>query len=274
VEAAERDKARRQIEEEFNADVTYEVVRHAGQHELERTTSALAWSGFAAGLSMACSLLVQALLESHLPEAGWAPLVVKLGYPVGFLIVILASQQLYTENTLTAVVPVLADRGMPWIERIRRVGRVWAVVLVANLAGAHVAAWVAARTTAFDPPVRDAFAAIGRQAMGDRFPTMLLQAVIAGWLIALMVWMLPAAKHAKVPVIFAITWIVGAAGLPHIIAGSVDVLYLVWRGEIPWTSYAGRYLVPALLGNTIGGTLLVAALNHAQVTADKQRGAT
>src|SRR3954466_6861931 len=84
-----------------SAHVVYEAIRKEGRHELERKVSSLAWSGLAAGLSMGFSFITQAMLEHHLPAANWQPLVSSLGYSVGFLIVILGRQQLFTENTLT-----------------------------------------------------------------------------------------------------------------------------------------------------------------------------
>ena len=118
LEPHERQKA--DEEEQLNADVTYEVIRREGEGELRRSPSALAYSSLAAGLSMGFSFLAQGLLRSHLPDTEWAPLVSKLGYAVGFLIVILGSQQLFTENTLTAVVPTLAQRSGRLFARMAR----------------------------------------------------------------------------------------------------------------------------------------------------------
>ena len=261
---APKDEHKADEEEQLNADVTYEVIRRQGEQEMKRSSSALAWSGLAAGLSMGFSLVAQALLRSHLPDADWTPLISKLGYAVGFLIVVLGSQQLFTENTLTIVVPALSRRS---VRTVRDVLRVWGVVLATNLIGAHLFAVLIARTTAFGPKMHEAFGAIGRQSIDGPFGTMLLQAIVAGWLIALMVWMVPAAKEAKVWVIVMMTWLVGAGGLAHVIAGSTDVLYLVFNGELPYATYLGRFLAPALLGNVIGGVTLVACLNHAQVVA-------
>ena len=263
-ELSPRDAEKADEEEQTNADVTYEVIRRQGEQEMKRATSALAWSGLAAGLSLGFSLVTQAVLRSHLPEAEWTPLVTKLGYAVGFLIVILGSQQLFTENTLTIVVPALSRRS---IRTVRDVMRVWGVVLATNLIGAHLFALVLARTTTFGPKMHEAFGAIGRSAIDGTFGTVFLQAIAAGCLIALMVWMVPAAKEAKFWVIVVMTWLVGAAGLAHVIAGSTDVLYLVFNGELPYPTYLGRFLLPALLGNVIGGVTLVACLNHAQVVA-------
>ena len=144
------------------AHVVHEAVRMDGATELERSWSGLATSGLAAGLSMGFSFIAESLLRSKLPDAPWRPLIAKLGYSVGFLIVILGKQQLFTENTLTAVIPVLSRR--TW-KSVFRMMRLWAIVLAANLAGAHVVAWVLGNTGVFPPPVKEAMNQIAHEAM-------------------------------------------------------------------------------------------------------------
>ncbi len=246
------------------AVVVHEAIRKEGEEELRRPMSALAWSGLAAGLSMGFSLMAEGLLRAALPDAPWRPLVSKLGYSVGFLVVVLGRQQLFTENTLTVILPLLTRRTMA---ALWTVARLWAVVLAANLVGALLFAWVAGRTDIFDPQVRSAFAALGRDGLTSTFGTVILKGIFAGWLIALMVWLLPGAEAARFWVIILVTYLVGLAKLTHIIAGSVEVLFLVTTGQVSFLTYLARYMVPTLIGNTIGGVSLVAALNHAQVVA-------
>ena len=248
----------------LDAKTTYEVIRLEGLEELDRATSALAWSGLAAGLSMGFSFVAEALLRSHLPDAPWRPLIAKAGYSVGFLIVILGSQQLFTENTLTPIVPLLHK----WsVGRLRNVLRLWGAVLAANLVGAALFATALARLDVVEPAAQQAFGDLAREAMKFSVPVTMLHAVYAGWLIALMVWMLPGAETSKPLVIIVMTYIVGLAGFAHVIAGSVEVLYAVAHGEATlWAAIAG-YMLPTLVGNVAGGLTMVAALNHAQATS-------
>ena len=250
-----------QEEQSLDAKTTHEVIRLEGERELERSNGALFWSGLAAGLAMGFSLVAQGVLHHSLPDAPWRPLLTSLGYSVGFLIVILGSQQLFTENTLRVIVPLLSrSEG----QTLGNVARVWAVVLAANLVGAAVFAVVAARTEMFSPEVRHAFTELSRKAMEPDFGLTLLRAIFAGWLIALMVWMLPAARTAHLWVIVIVTWLVGAAHLAHVVAGAVEAFYLSALGEQGWGEALAGFVLPAFLGNALGGTALVAALNHAQ----------
>ncbi len=247
--------------------VVHAAVCREGEEELARPPSALAWSALAAGLSMGFSLVGEGLLRAHLPDEPWRPLITKFGYSLGFLIVILGRQQLFTENTLTPILPLLIRRDAA---TLLRVARLWAVVLAFNLLGALLFAWLVADTAAFHPAVKQAFLEVGQTALAGSFGTGVLRGVFAGWLIALMVWLLPAADAARVRIIILITYTVGLGGLTHVVAGSVEVFYLAIAGAASWTGVIGGYVVPALLGNILGGVALVAALNHAQVVAGRE----
>lgn len=264
---SEDEEKQAEEEQSLDAKTTHEVIRRQGERELERSTGALAWSGLAAGLAMGFSLVAQGVLHSALPDAHWRSLVASLGYSVGFLIVILGSQQLFTENTLTAVTPLLARRDG---RTLRNVARLWTVVLLANLLGALAFAYVAARTEAFSPEMRHAFTELSRKATEPEFGLIVLRGIFAGWLIALMVWMLPAAQTAHVWVIVIVTWLVGAAHLSHVVAGAVEAFYLTAAGERSLGQSLGGFILPALIGNVIGGTTLVAALNYAQSVAGER----
>lgn len=247
-----------------SALVVHEAIRREGEQELQRSSSALFWSGLAAGLSMGFSLIAEGLLRAHLPDQTWRPLVTKVGYSFGFLLVVLGRQQLFTENTLTPILPLLLH---PDRKTLRNVIRLWVVVLVANLLGALAIAWVLGNTNVFRPEVRQAFHDIGYDSASVTFGEALLRGVFAGWLIAFMVWLLPFAEAFRVVVIVALTWLVGVGQFTHVIAGSVEVLYLGATGTATFSQVVGSYIIPTLIGNILGGVALVAALNHAQVVS-------
>ena len=267
IAAPELTEQQRQEAEErtsVSAIVVHETVRYDGEEELKRPASALAWSGLAAGMSMGFSLVAQALLQSRLPDTSWRPLIVRTGYSLGFLIVIIGRQQLFTENTLTAIIPLLARRNL---ETFVKVLKLWAVVLTANLTGAHIFAWVVGNTPMFKSEVQTAMLSIAQEAANVKFGEAILRGIFAGWLIAMMVWMLAAIDTGRIAVIMILTYTVAIASLTHIIAGSVEVLFLVMVGVKSWGAVAWGHLLPTLLGNIIGGVSLTAAVNHAQVVA-------
>jgi len=248
-----------------NALIIHETIRLEGEDELERKGSALLLSGLAAGLTMGFSLVVEGVLQAHLPDAPWRELITSWGYTIGFLIVVLGRQQLFTENTLTPILPLLHNRNASTLWRVLRL---WVVVLAANIVATFAFAYAIAHTDVFSPEIKSAFAEISRHTIGSSFWTTLFKAVFAGWLIALMVWLLPAAEAARPFVILIVTYVVSLGGFAHIVAGSVDAAYLIQIGEAGWADYLTRFFAPTLIGNVLGGVTLVAALNYGQVAPE------
>ena len=248
-----------------SAKIIYDAIYKEATSELSRSSSALFWSGLAAGLSMGFSMISEGLLKAYLPDADWSFLVSNLGYSVGFIIVILGKQQLFTENTLTPLLPLFHKKSY---STLLNVLRLWGIVLVSNLIGALVISFVAARTEVFDPHVQNAFAALGRTAMEPLFGTTLLRGIFAGWVIALIVWLIPYAETARIWVIMILTYIIGIGHFSHVIAGSVETFTLAFMSGVSWMSVIGNFILPSLIGNMLGGIIIVALLNHAQVKSD------
>jgi len=232
-----------------DAYVLHEAIRLGGDEELRRHGGALFLSAFAAGLSIALSLIVPGVLKSHLPDADWSKVITSMGYAVGFLVVVLGRQQLFTENTITPVLPLLHDRS---VKTTWRVLRLWTIVLCGNLLG----------TLAISTPL------VSHDAIAHEFAATFVKAIFAGWMIALMVWFLPATGSAAPFIIMLMTWLVSLCSLAHVVAGSVEAFYLVVTGAATMGEYVGRFFVPTLLGNLFGGVALVAVLNYGQVAPE------
>ena len=261
-------RERREVEKRARIStlVLHETVREEGERELNRPSRALALSGLAAGLSMGFSLVFQGLLHAYLPAAAWRPLVDNLGYSVGFVIVVLGRQQVFTVNTLTAMMPRFTH---PDWHTFFKVAKLWAVILLANLVGALLFSTIVAHTTIFPADIQHSFAEVSQHSLRGGFGLTILRGIFAGWLIALMVWLLPSTEGTKLHIIILLTYLVALGGFAHIIAGSVDVLYLVNVGAVSWGGYFLSFMLPTLIGNIIGGVSLVAALNFGQVAADR-----
>jgi formate/nitrite transporter FocA (FNT family) len=256
----------RDIEERrhLRAPMIYEVLRREGEEEMSRPISSLWWSGVAAGLSISFSLLSQAILQHHLPDRSWRPLVSSFGYPVGFLMSVLGRQQLFTENTITVVLPVAAS---PTLPNFGRLIRIWAIVLLANLAGTLFAALFCGLTPVLNPDIRAVMLEISRHAMEGGPLDLFFRAITAGFLIAAMVWLLPSAGSAEFLVITMMTYLVGVGGFAHVIAGSFEAFMLAVSGQIDASAII-FIAVPVLLGNIVGGTVLFTVISHAQVAPE------
>ncbi|MEX5321162.1 formate/nitrite transporter family protein [Pseudomonas shirazica] len=247
------------------AAVLHEIIRYQGDQELERTLAALWWSALAAGLSMGLSLMAMGLFYARLPEGDSAQVIASIGYSAGFLAVILARQQLFTENTLTAVLPVMTA---PTLANFGRLLRLWSVVLLGNLAGTLLVAWVMLELPIFDSKTDVAFLEVGRKVMKNDVSQMFAKGIVSGWMIATMVWMIPSMEHAKIWIILMITYLMALGDFTHIVVGSVEVSYLVWAGDETWSSFWLEFALPTLAGNIIGGSFIFGLISHAQVRSD------
>ncbi len=247
------------------AMATHEVIRQEGEKELERDAMALLWSAIAAGLSISASLVAKGIFHVHLGALPGSYLLENLGYTFGFIIVILARQQLFTENTVTAVLPIMHK---PSAGNIALLLRLWGVVLLGNLLGGAIAAWAFNIMPIFDDATREAFQSISQKVMENTPTEMFANAIISGWLVATMVWMFPAAGSAKVIVIILMTWLIALADTTHIVVGSVEIFYLIFSGALPWQEFFWPFALPTLAGNICGGTFIFALLSHAQIRND------
>jgi formate-nitrite transporter family protein len=244
------------------APLIYEIVRRMGEEEMERPTTSLWWSGVAAGLSISFSLLAQAILQARLPDTSWRPLVTSLGYPVGFLIVVLARQQLFTENTITPVLPLAAKFTF---ENLRKLARLWVIVFAANMTGTAAAAVFCTLPPVLAPELRDVMIDISRHILDPSWFESFFRAITAGFLIAAMVWLIPSAEAAAFHVIALMTYLIAVGGFQHVVAGSVEAFMLVINGQLGLGHMIAYFLAPVLLGNIVGGTVLFTLISHAQV---------
>jgi formate/nitrite transporter FocA (FNT family) len=249
----------------LSALTIFEVLRREGEDEMDRPATSLWWSGVAAGLSLSVSLIAQGVLQTRLPDTPWRPLVTSLGYTIGFLIAVMARHQLFTENTITAVLPVTARLSL---FNLARMGRLWALVLIANLAGTLLAALFCSFTPVIPDEVRDAMLTISHESVAHSPLEIFVKAIAAGFLIAAMVWLLPSAQSTQFHVILLMTYVIAIGGFAHIVAGSFEGFMLVANDQLQlWPLLAG-FALPTLLGNIIGGTGLFSLIAYAQVAKE------
>ncbi len=242
-----------------------EAVVEDGRQELRRGSTGLAFSGLAAGLNISFSAIALAVIGSLTGGVGLAAIA---AYPVGFLIVVLGRAELFTENTVTPVAVVLTDRS-----KLLNMLRLWAVIFVFNVLGVIAFAFVFTYGGILGSAASDLLLGEVARKMEEGFWEVTLKAVIGGWLVALIAWLVAASQDTISQIFF--TWLlvllIPAAGLAHCIAGSTEVLIGVFAGEASWTEYLVRFLVPATLGNAVGGLVLVTLLNYGQVVGSRRK---
>jgi formate-nitrite transporter family protein len=245
-------------------DIYVEVASNA-RDELKRSTLSLAISGFAGGIFMGLSGLGVAVASAQLGASPAALFIAQMFYPLGFLVVILGRAQLFTENTLYPVALSLAER-----KYHLHTLRLWATVLAANLCGTFSFALLAARTPALQPKILAELAHLGQASVQQASPSIFWSAVVAGWVIAMVAWLVSASHSitGSALVIWTLTFVIGLGHFAHCIAGSAEVLTTVLMHQAGWTSFA-RWLSLAVAGNVTGGVVIVTLLEYGQVIADR-----
>lgn len=265
----EKERENRTVREltPVSARLIFEAIHREGDEELNRPKGALWWSGIAAGLLIAFSAWGEALLRTSLPDTEWRYILENFGYSLGFLLVILGRMQLFTENTITTVVPLVMK---PAFITLSRVARLWTIVLTANIVGAFIVASFLAFAPVLTPELRAAMTDLSLHATGMPAIEGLMRGIPAGVLIAALVWMLPGAGNGGLMLIVVITWLIALGDFTHIIAGSVEMAFLLVQDQLGLQQALFGFFVPVLVGNIIGGTLVFTLLTSAQIKPEIQ----
>ena len=248
------------IRDFFSFEEIFARVLSAADHELEASNRYLFWSGLGAGAAIGLTFLARVVFAESAQEAT-PGIVGNLLYPVGFLIIVLGRYQLFTENTLTPVVLVLTK-----LASVANLMRLWLVVLLANMTGAVAVAALLAYFDVLNPPRLAKALEIGHHAHEAGWFDVFSKAIIAGWIVAAMVWLIHACKDtvSRLLVVWILMYFIGVGGFYHVITSSVEVFFLAFReSDIDLLPLLPHFVLPVLLGNTIGGVTFVAVLNWA-----------
>jgi formate/nitrite transporter FocA (FNT family) len=243
--------------------VIHEVVRLQGEEELQRPHGSLLWSGIAGGITIMASVIAQGSLHHKLPEGFPArEVVADLGYSLGFLMVILGRMQLFTEQTIVTVLPVMTA---PSWAKLGGTARLWAIVFAGNMIGAAIAAAMNIHLELTGPGLTEAMLEVSRKLLAKDWLALLAQGVPAGFLIASIAWIRAGVTGGDFAIILVVTYAIALGDFTHVIAGAAETFLLLFAGEIGLGQALGGMILPTLIGNVLGGTGLFALLAHAQV---------
>jgi formate-nitrite transporter family protein len=249
------------------ADEIYEQVSRNARREMDRSAIALAISGLAGGVTMGLTALSVSIVAASLPPSAISSFIAQLAYPIGFIAVIVGRAQLFTENTLYPVALMLAER-----RHFLTTLRLWSIVLPSNLVGAFLFAVLAVRTGGLRPEYVAAMVRFGQQSVDVSWSHIFWSAVIGGWIIALVAWLVSGSHSitGSVMLIWLLTFLVGLGHFAHCIASSGEILAAVLQHQVAVSQYF-RWLLPAVLGNITGGVLIVTLLEYGQVKGGEEQ---
>ena len=251
-------------------DIIEEQMR-MGFHEYEKSNLGLTLSAFTAGLEIGFSVLLMGIIYTLFngrihPDT--LHLLVSMGYPLGFIFVIIGRSELFTEQTALAMVPVLNRKAS-----IKELFGLWGLVLLGNLIGGFLFSlfitWIGPSMEIIS---EDAFVTIAEKMIKPNWEIILGSAVLAGWMMGLLGWLLSSSQESisRIIIVIFITIIIGLGGLHHCIVGSVEIICgMLVSDTISLSDYL-NFLVFAIIGNTIGGAFFVSVLKNSQLKANKR----
>lgn len=257
-----QDKAKDAKDSKSYTDILSTII-HEGESMFALQKKTVFLSAIIAGLEIGFSyLLICALYffwEGMLPDATIFKLF-GIVYPVGFIMVIVGKSALFTEQTSILVLPVLNGQRSIW-----QLLRIWFDVILGNIIGGIIfvffIAFLAPEMNLFSHQV---MAKIGEHVLGNSNLVIFLSAVTAGWLMGMLTWLVSSIVNSmtRVLIIFMITAIIGFGGFHHSIVGNIEVFGgLLFSDTISFLDYI-RFLSLALLGNGIGGAIVVALFKY------------
>jgi len=234
-----------------------------GCETYDRSKRSILLSSFTAGLELGFSFLLLCTLFGFLDGKLAEDTIFKLMafvYPIGFIMVVLGQSILFTEQTSLLTLPVLNNRRSVW-----SLFQIWGVVILGNLIGGMLMAltisWVGERLNLFKA---DVIAKIGEHVVNHELSTIFVSAILAGWLMGLLSWLVTSAKEttAEIFLIYIITAVMGFTGLHHSIIGNIEIFAgMLVSEKITFMMYI-QTLGTALAGNAVGATVFVALLKY------------
>jgi formate/nitrite transporter FocA (FNT family) len=248
------------VRDRFSSDEIFQRILAAADEEIRVGKRELFFSGLAAGFAITITFLLYTAMTA---KTGGDPVLSAILYPLGFVYIILGDYQLFTENTLPPVALVL--------ERLASVPAllgIWGIVLAANLVGGIAGAFFLSSTGVFTPEAAGVAAGFAEKAIDTAWWTLFAKAVFAGLIVAGVVWVDYASRDtiSRLVLVYVAFLAIPFGNLYHVVVSTTEMAYLVFQGELALTDGVWEFVLPVLLGNSLGGVALVTVVNYFQTT--------
>jgi formate transporter len=242
-----------------------EMAMSGRRHLLDAPVARVGVMAVYAGALIAAGALFSVLLSMGVETQGPRRLLEGLGFSAGFFFVILSQAVLFTEINVVMPVSLLHyDKGT----LVAKAARFWALAFVANLAGALAIGSLVVTVQHYPPEMASRLAEIVSAKMAYRdiggingWLQAVLSGMLANWLVGLAAFFATMGRtiiDKFVPVFLAVSLFV-AAGFQHSPANMAYFSLAATAGIGPgWSAALGWSILPAALGNLLGGFLLVA----------------
>ncbi|NRA47160.1 MAG: formate/nitrite transporter family protein [Oligoflexales bacterium] len=244
-------------------DTLYRAIKE-GFEQFQRRSQSLLLSSIAAGLILGfVALLVAFSTHLYPDDANWAVkrLISAAFYPFGFIVCIISGAKLYTEQTATAIYPVLEGN-----VSIFKLFQLWGVVLLGNLVGTLVVSLLILSAESA-VHIGTGYIVVAEHMLKMGTIPMLMSSILAGWLMAQGSWLVlsTSTSTAQIACIYIVTFIIGVGGLTHSIAGSAELFIAYLIADNILLVNVLKVIAIAVVGNSIGGSFFVGILNYAHI---------
>ncbi|WP_299262849.1 formate/nitrite transporter family protein [Halorientalis sp.] len=257
----------RVVRDRFSTDEVFQRIIAAADEEITSGSRELFFSGLAAGFAITITFLLYASLTA---STGGDTILSVMLYPLGFIYIIIGGYQLFTENTLPPVALTLER-----LASIPALLRNWAVVLTGNFAGGALGAIALVFGGVLSPEAATAATSLAQKGVTTAWWPLFTKAAFAGLIVAGVVWVEYAARDtvSRLVVIYLAFLAIPLGGLYHSVVSFTEMVYLVVRGDLAFLTGLVDFVLPVLLGNTVGGVVLVTVVNYFQTTETRLESA-
>jgi len=241
-----------------------------GAEQMSRSATSLFLSACAAGLIIGFTVMAVAVFTTMLMDVESSMqkrVLTALVYPLGFILCVLSRTQLFTEHTATAVYPILVGKF-----KVKRLFTLWLIIISGNMVGGLFSAQLLVNA---DDVIHayDGYIKIADHLLAYESKSLLISAVLAGWLMALAAWITLSTPStlSQIVIIYIVTFVIGIGGLHHSIAGSVEMFVGYFISDNYTLADVGYFVSHALAGNLIGGSIFVALLNYGHIRSTQKK---
>lgn len=238
--------------------IANQTAKYKSSYSKKKTLSL----GFLGGAYIALGGLLSIIVGGGVPGiAADNPVIQKLlfgaAFPLGLLLVVIAGAELFTGNC-AYFIPNILNKKQPISAMIRN----WSLVYSSNFVGALFIAYVITHLTHIvsHEPYIDTVMSIAKGKTSHTFLVTFIKGIGANWLVCLALWMGMSAKDTTGKIL-GIWWPVMAfvtMGFEHSIANMYFIPLAIFEGaNITWGTFIFHNLIPATLGNIVGGAVFV-----------------
>ncbi len=254
-----------------------EVLTEIGNNAVKKSkysTKKTLILAFLAGAYIAMGGLLSIIIGGGVPgitaeNPGLAKFFFGAAFPIGLMLVALLGAELFTGNA-SYFIPKIMNKELPVSAMLKN----WGLVYVGNFFGAIFVAYFLAVETHIvsSVPFSDSVLNIATGKTSHTFWLTFCKGVGANWLVCLAMWAGAAAKGTAGK-LFAIWFPVMtfvAMGFEHSIANMFFIPLAIFQGaDITWAHFITANLIPATIGNIVGGAFFVGVLNYWAFNKDK-----